>query len=141
MTQRDFSSLFCGGFSPKIFPVSTFFFGFNRKWIFLWGFQFLSCTKCLDWLAIAVLTSRVWKIPVRTQPKLILQGQPQYHFTQRCFVTYLRQKKITALQFQLLLDSVLKLFYTIIKTSQSVVLWFNTEETVQHSCDAVYVNF
>lgn len=92
-TQREF---FCfiswGFFSPNI-PIFYIFLQiqhevniFLRFWTCLLHQAPLLACHC------SILSSCVWKSPIRTQPKLMFQGQTRYCFSQSYILTYLRQK-------------------------------------------------
>lgn len=142
-SQREF---FCfilwGFFSPNISIFYIFLQIQHEVNIFL---RFWTCLlHQVPLLAghCSILSSCVWKSPVRTQPKLMFQGQTQYCFSQSYFLTYLETKKSQHLDFSFSCPWILFSSFSSQsqKTSQSVALCFSTEETAKHFCDAIYVN-
>ena len=143
VTQRDFSALICGRVFPKIFPFSNFFLFLIQHEVNIF-LKFSICFlhqvpllagHCSILLCLEEPCNNIAKADASRTNTVLFHPELLFNISEE-------KKKITRLgfQFQLPLDSILKLFFTITKTSRSVALCFTAEGTFKHFCDAIHVN-
>lgn len=138
VTWRKLSALFGRYIFCKYFCSTLGFFWFSMKYFPELFYLSLAPSAIIVWPS--QYSPPVFREPVRTQPKMMFQGQTQYCFIQRYFLAYLRQSP-QHLDFSFSCPQTLSSKFSSHNhknSSECCTVFY--KETVKHFCNAKWWN-